>query len=153
MGAWLARPKNSSRGIGADDMTQSSHSRPYAIHSTTECDRLERQAMLAGSADHLSHVPVPSHAHILDAGCGSGSMSRLLASTHPDAKVVGIDVRSDYVAYARERAAQEGLNSVEFREGDIFHLPFSDAEFDVVWSKYVLQWVKEPQLAIEGFAV
>jgi ubiquinone/menaquinone biosynthesis C-methylase UbiE len=136
---------------GADDIMQSSHSRPYAIHCNTECDRLERQAALAGLREHLSFVPVPPRAHILDAGCGSGSMSRSLAATHPEAKVVGIDVRTDYVAYARERAAQEGLTNIEFREGDIFHLPFADAEFDVVWSKYVLQWVREPQLAIGEF--
>ena len=120
------------------------HSRPYAIHSATECDRLERQAALAGLRDHLRFVPVPPQARILDAGCGSGSMTRLLASAHSDAEVVGVDLRADYIAYAGERAEQERLKNIEFREGDIFRLPFRDTMFDVVWSKYVLQWLKEP---------
>jgi SAM-dependent methyltransferase len=132
-------------------MSASTPSRPYAIHSAAECDRLERQAALAGLRDHLRFVPIPLKAHILDAGCGTESMARLLATTHRDARVVGIDVRADYIAHAAERASQEGLHNIEFRQGDIFSLPFADATFDVVWSKYVLQWVKEPHLAIAEF--
>src|SRR5258708_7345073 len=75
-------------------MSTSTYSRPYAIHSDAECDRLERQAALASLPDHLRFVPIPSRAHILDAGCGTGSMARLLASTYQDTQVVGIDVRS-----------------------------------------------------------
>ena len=128
------------------------HSRPYAIHSANECERLERQAVLAGIEDHLRFVPVPLGARILDAGCGSGSMARLFAARHSDAQVTGVDLRADYLAYARQRAAQEDLRNLDFHEGDIFGLPFPDATFDVVWSKYVLQWVKAPQAAIAEFA-
>jgi ubiquinone/menaquinone biosynthesis C-methylase UbiE len=128
------------------------HSRPYAIHSASECERLERQAALAGIEDHLRFVPVRPGARVLDAGCGSGSMARLFAARHPHAQVTGIDLCADYLAYARERAAREGLRNLDFREGDIFRLPFPSATFDVVWSKYVLQWVKAPQAAITEFA-
>jgi SAM-dependent methyltransferase len=127
------------------------HSRPYAIHSDSECDRLERQASLADLPGHLRYVSVPARAHILDAGCGSGSMARLLARAHSDAKVVGIDLRADYVAFAQQRAVVEGVKNVAFRQGDVFRLPFADATFDIVWSKYVLQWVKNPELAVAEF--
>jgi ubiquinone/menaquinone biosynthesis C-methylase UbiE len=133
-------------------MAARTNSRPYAIHSAAECDRLERQAALARLPDHLRFVPIPSQAHVLDAGCGTGSMTRLLATTHHDAQVVGIDLQADYIAYAAERANQEGLHNIEFRQGDIFSLPFAEATFDVVWSKYVLQWVKSPQAAVAEFA-
>jgi SAM-dependent methyltransferase len=102
-------------------------------------------------ADHLRFVPVPPRARILDAGCGSGSMTRLLASTYPDAEVVGIDLRADYISYARERASQEGLHNIEFQQVNIFNLPFAESTFDIVWSKYVLQWVKTPHLAVGEF--
>jgi ubiquinone/menaquinone biosynthesis C-methylase UbiE len=132
-------------------MSTSKHSRPYAIHSATECDRLERQAALAGLRHHLRFVPIPSQARILDAGCGTGAMARLLAATHRDAQIVGIDVRADYIADATERANQEDLRNIEFRQGDVFSLPFAASTFDVVWSKYVLQWLKEPHRAIDEF--
>jgi 2-polyprenyl-3-methyl-5-hydroxy-6-metoxy-1,4-benzoquinol methylase len=59
----------------------SGQSRPYAIHSDSECDRLERQAMLAGLEQHLTVLTeLPRLTSILDVGCGSGSMARLLAA-------------------------------------------------------------------------
>jgi ubiquinone/menaquinone biosynthesis C-methylase UbiE len=127
----------------------SEQSRPYAIHSGSECDRLERQAALAGLQGHLAHVPLtPPPKRILDAGCGSGSMAGLLAAKCPEARVVGVDIRPDYVVYAQERAQREGLGNLSFEPGDVFHLPFPDASFDLVWSKYVLQWVKDPAAAV-----
>jgi ubiquinone/menaquinone biosynthesis C-methylase UbiE len=124
-------------------------SRPYAIHSDGECDRLERQATLAGLEEHLARLSgLPRLTSILDVGCGSGSMARLMAAIHPDARVVGVDLRSDYVAYARERARGERLDNLRFEQGDIFHLPFRDGAFDLVWSKYVLQWLKDPAPAV-----
>jgi cyclopropane fatty-acyl-phospholipid synthase-like methyltransferase len=84
--------------------------RPYAIHSDSECDRLEKQAALAGLEQHLCHVPVPKRARILDAGCGSGAMVRCLASHYSDASVTGMDIRDDYVTFARDRA-KEGWSS------------------------------------------
>jgi ubiquinone/menaquinone biosynthesis C-methylase UbiE len=127
----------------------SGQSRPYAIHSDSECDRLERQAMLAGLEQHLTVLTeLPRLTNILDVGCGSGSMARLLAAKYPDARVVGVDLRSDYVAYARDRAQGERLDNLRFEQGDIFHLPFGDGAFDLVWSKYVLQWLQEPAPAV-----
>jgi len=125
--------------------------RPYAIHSDRECDRLERQAVLAGLENHLPHVPVPATARILDAGCGSGAMTRCFGSHYADASVIGVDIRDDYVSYARSRANKDGLQNVEFRQGSVFKLPFANASFDVVWSKYVMQWIDEPEKAVAEF--
>jgi SAM-dependent methyltransferase len=123
-------------------------SRLYAIDSTVEHERLEAQAALAGIADHLRHVPLRSGERVLDAGCGSGAMTRLMAATAPEARVTGLDRRASYLAFARERAAAEGLANVDFTAGDLFALPFADGSFDVVWTKYVLQWLAEPVAAL-----
>jgi trans-aconitate methyltransferase len=45
--------------------------------------------MLAGLEEHLARLSgLPRLTSILDVGCGSGSMARLLAAKHPDAQVV-----------------------------------------------------------------
>jgi SAM-dependent methyltransferase len=130
----------------------SDQSRVYAIHSSRECDRLEHQAKLAGLEDHLARLAgLPAPTSILDAGCGSGSMARMLAGKFPAARVVGVDLRPDYLEYARTRAQTEGLDNLTFEQGDIFRLPFSAASFDLVWSKYVLQWTKDPAAAVVEF--
>lgn len=126
-------------------------SKPYVIGYEREHERLERQARIARIESHLRHVPVEADDVVLDAGCGSGSMARLLAEQARDGKVVGLDANGDYLDYARARAADEGLTNLEFREGDIFALPFDDDTFDLVWCKYVLQWVNDPIHAVREF--
>jgi ubiquinone/menaquinone biosynthesis C-methylase UbiE len=126
----------------------SEHSRPYAIHSDNECERLELQARLANIERHLRHLPVSPGDRVLDAGCGSGSMSRLLARSFPRAEVVGVDLREQYLNFARRRASAENIQNLTFHSADVFALPFADRSFDIVWTKYLLQWLKEPKRAL-----
>ena len=89
--------------------------------------------------------PVPETAGILDAGCGSGAMTRCFGSRYADLSVVGVDIRDEYVSYAR------GLQNVKFKQGSVFDLPFANSGFDVVWSKYVMQWIDAPEKAAAEF--
>jgi ubiquinone/menaquinone biosynthesis C-methylase UbiE len=123
-------------------------SRPYVIHSDEECERLELQARLAKIDGHLRHLPISAHDRVLDVGCGSGSMARLIARSFPRSQVVGVDLREQYLDFAKARAAKEKIRNLAFRRGDVFALPFPDASFDVVWAKYLLQWLKEPERAL-----
>jgi ubiquinone/menaquinone biosynthesis C-methylase UbiE len=125
------------------------YSRPYAIHSSEECERLELQARLADIEGHLRHLPVSPRDRVLDAGCGSGAISRLIARTYPQADVIGVDLREQYLEFARARARAENIQNLMFRAADVFDLPFPAATFDVVWTKYLLQWLKEPKRALE----
>jgi ubiquinone/menaquinone biosynthesis C-methylase UbiE len=126
----------------------SEHSRPYAIHSDDECERLELQARLANIEGHLRYLPVLPDNRVLDVGCGSGSMSRLLARSFPRVEVVGVDLREEYLDFARSLASAENIKTLIFRSADVFALPFADKSFDVVWTKYLLQWLKEPKRAL-----
>ncbi|MCH8148403.1 MAG: methyltransferase domain-containing protein, partial [Planctomycetes bacterium] len=128
-----------------------SDSRPYALDSEEEPRRLDRQAELAGLEDHLSRIPMKPDSKVLDAGCGSGSMTRLMAKRTARGHVTGVDLNGKYLDYAREVAQEEGIGNISFDTGDIFDLPFDDDSFDIVWSKYVLQWVNEPAKAVKEF--
>ena len=124
---------------------------PYVLDNEHECERLEQQAIVAGFESHLRHFRIPDHAHVLDAGCGSGSMSRLLAARHPDATVTGLDLKPSYLEHARVRAAEQRLANLTFQEGDLLHLPFAAESFDLIWSKYVLYFLPQPEAAIAEF--
>jgi SAM-dependent methyltransferase len=78
-------------------------------------------------------------------------MARLIARANANATIVGIDVRQQYIDFARAKAATDGLQNVQFRQGDVFSLPFADGTFDVVWTKYLLQWLNEPKKALADF--
>ena len=75
-------------------------------------------------------------------------MSRLIARSFPRVEVVGVDLREQYLDFARARAQAEEIQNLTFRSPDVFALPFADASFDVVWTKYLLQWLKEPKRAL-----
>lgn len=132
-------------------MDESDHNSSYVIHSDAEPLRLDRQARLYGEEDDLLHAR-PAHGDsMLDAGCGSGSAARLFASKHGSCRITGIDRNAQYLDYARRTARAEGLENVQFVEGDVLHLPFADSSFDIVWSKHLLQWVAKSDLALAEF--
>ena len=79
-------------------------------------------------------------------------MTRQIAKAEPGATVTGIDLRKQYLDFARRKADSENLTNVTFKEGDVRALPFAEASFDIVWHKYLLQWVADPEAAMREFA-
>ena len=82
-----------------------------------------------------------SAARILDVGCGSGVLDRLLAHRlGPDARIDAVDLNPFFLAEARALAAKEGLaERIAFGQGSATALPFPDASFDCVFSVTVLE--------------
>jgi SAM-dependent methyltransferase len=66
---------------------------------------------------------------VLDLACGSGDHARRLARRGLD--VLGVDVAPSLIAHCRERAAEEGLTTVRFEQGDMRELAY-EGEFDAV---------------------
>jgi SAM-dependent methyltransferase len=124
----------------------------YLIDSDAEMLRLDRQAALYGTADDLAHLALQPTDRVLDAGCGSGQITRTIAARLPQGQVVGVDREPRYIDYARRRAAAEGTANIDFVEGNLLALPFENDRFDVVWSKHVLQWVAAPEAALAEFS-
>jgi ubiquinone/menaquinone biosynthesis C-methylase UbiE len=84
----------------------------------------------------IQALGLPSGSRGLDAGCGIGSHTLLLAeAVAPAGHVTGLDLSPEFLVRARETAAKSGLSEhVSFQEGDVNELPFDDATFDWVWS-------------------
>ena len=86
--------------------------------------------------------------HILDVGCGPGTITNDLAALVPSGSVIGLDPAEDVIEKARENASIKGVTNVSYAKGDIFHLDFPDGTFDVVHAHQVLQHVREPVAAL-----
>ncbi len=82
-------------------------------------------------------------ARIADIGCGSGEITVRLAEAYESATLVGVDILEAPLEHARRRAAGFGAR-IEFLQGDAFHLPFGDGEFDLVVCRHVTQAVPAP---------
>ena len=100
----------------------------------------------------LSEIPFPQGAHVLEAGCGTGVLTRLLNEHEAVGSILGTDLAPSLVARAREAAA--GLVRVSFEVADARALPFEDASFDAVVMDSVLVHVPSPGRAVaEAFRV
>lgn len=127
-------------------------SQKYLLDRAPEIERLERQAALIGLDRVRDHLVDLNTGELLDAGCGSGWVSRLIAREKPDVTVTGIDITTEFVDYAVRRAEEEKLNNLTYVTGDITKLPFEDESFDFVWSQLVVFFLPNPEIAFAEFA-
>lgn len=85
---------------------------------------------------------VPAGSTVLDAGCGEGVLSVLLASK--GCRVTGVDLSEPNVIAARAFAAGSDVaDRTTFLTGDAEHLPVGDKSFDYVVSSHVLEHVPD----------
>jgi ubiquinone/menaquinone biosynthesis C-methylase UbiE len=76
---------------------------------------------------------------VLDLGSGSGFDCFLAAKAVGETgKVIGVDMTPEMVSKARENAAKAGFKNIEFRLGEIEHLPVADNSVDVIISNCVI---------------
>lgn len=87
----------------------------------------------------LDYLGAQPRTHILQVGCGSGFLARLLARTLADVQVVGLDTDPDLLDMADQLREREGLTkSITLGQGDAYDLPFPDATFNLVTSHRML---------------
>ena len=92
---------------------------------------------------------------VVDLGSGAG-FDCFLAATQvgPAGRVIGVDMTHEMLKKARDNAAKLGANNVEFRLGEIEHLPVADNTADVVISNCVINLVPDKaQVYREAFRV
>lgn len=86
---------------------------------------------------------------VLDLGAGAGNDCFVARhETGDSGHVIGIDFTPAMVDKARANAAKMGFANVEFRLGDIEHMPVDDCTIDVVVSNCVLNLVPNKEMAI-----
>jgi ubiquinone/menaquinone biosynthesis C-methylase UbiE len=84
----------------------------------------------------IRSLQLPAGSCGLDAGCGIGLQSLLLAeAVGENGHITGLDVLPELLVFASDTVAKAGLSGrIVFREGDVNHLPFDEDSFDWVWS-------------------
>lgn len=86
--------------------------------------------------------------HVLDLGSGAGNdcfVARQMVGEN--GRVTGLDFTAAMIEKARENLKKTGFRNIEFVQGDIEKMPFSDSSFDVVISNCVLNLVPDKQKA------
>ena len=121
----------------------------YCLEDKKETSRLEEQNAhaLYSISDELKKVNFSGIHKVLDAGCGSGFVTRNLLDLFPDLNITGIDYGIDRVEDAKRLAKEEGKEAT-FLEASLYDLPFKDNEFDMVVSRFVFHHLDDHQKAM-----
>lgn len=90
-------------------------------------------------------------ARILEIGSNTGFSSIEFASTLPHAKVIGIDINEQSVAFANDKAQRNGITNVDFIQSDALTLPFEDNYFDLVFCSNVTSFINDKNSAIKEY--
>jgi arsenite methyltransferase len=98
----------------------------------------------AGVANPWVHGRLEAGKRVLDIGSGAGADSLIAAlMVGPEGSVTGIDMTAEMIENARKGAAELGMNTVTFVEGEAEKLPFDDSSFDVVISNGVIDLIPD----------
>jgi ubiquinone/menaquinone biosynthesis C-methylase UbiE len=81
----------------------------------------------------LAVAAIQNGFHVLDLGCGTGTLAVMLKRGVPRARVAGIDADPAAIALAQRKAARHGM-AIDFLLGLGQALPFRDRSFDRVLS-------------------
>jgi arsenite methyltransferase len=92
---------------------------------------------------------------VLDLGSGAGFDCFLAAKAVGDSgRVIGVDMTPEMISKARENAARGGFRNVEFRLGEIEHLPVADGCVDIIISNCVINLSPDkPKVFADAFRV
>ena len=102
---------------------------------------------ISGAAESfVERIHVKTGDHVLDVACGTGNVA--IPFARAGAVVTGVDIATNLLVQARERAAADGL-PIAFDEGDAEQLPYPDASFDVVASMFGAMFAPRPELVAE----
>jgi ubiquinone/menaquinone biosynthesis C-methylase UbiE len=87
------------------------------------------------------------HHHILDIGCGPGTITSGFAAHVSQGSVTGIDLSPEVITQAQSLASE--IPNVTFKVGDVStKLHFADETFDVVFCNQVLCYISDPAQAL-----
>lgn len=117
-------------------------------YSEQEAVRLFDQANTLAELLHQdTHFPA-GHT-VLEAGCGVGAQTAIIAAKNPGVKFVSVDISLESLEANRRQLQAKGINNVELLQADIDSLPFPESTFDHVFVCFVLEHLPEPLKALK----
>ena len=116
-------------------------------YTTRETQRLLEQSLILEDLLHTG-TSFQQGEKVLEAGCGVGAQTRILARRNPDAIFECVDISRESIDQARGVARQEGIENVAFKQADLHALSYKPSSFDHVFVCFVLEHLPDPAFAL-----
>jgi ubiquinone/menaquinone biosynthesis C-methylase UbiE len=114
--------------------------------NAAEVVRLESQARSMSHlvAQEFQLLNLRPNLKVLDAGCGSGAITRMMAKAVYPETIVGMDIDPVFIEEARKMATSKAVENIRFELGNIDAMDYEDGAFDLTYSRFVLAHVNDP---------
>jgi SAM-dependent methyltransferase len=118
---------------------------PDYVHgySERESTRLSDQANCLSELLHHDSL-FPENSIILEAGCGVGAQTKIVAPKNPNSKFISVDISEESLQEAKSLIHSLDIQNVEFQAGDILKMNFPDEYFDHILICFVLEHLPKP---------
>jgi ubiquinone/menaquinone biosynthesis C-methylase UbiE len=113
----------------------------YLMEHPLEAERLELKTKRERILEELKRIALHPGMEVLDVGCGTGAVTRILAERVFPGRVVGLDLSGERLSVAREIAKEQGVSNVEYRQADVRDLDPKEKRFDLVYSRCLFQYL------------
>ncbi len=117
------------------------------MESKTEGQRINLKTNVALTMEQLRWVGITRGQTVLDVGCAAGTTTRLMAElVGKYGKSVGVDLSEERINEAKLYSLN--LSQTEYRVGNAENIPADNSEFDVTWSRFLFEYLKNPMPVI-----
>ena len=121
------------------------------VHGYSEHERQRLGDQASSLAELLHHdTQFCPGERVLEAGCGIGAQTIILAQRSPKTHFTSIDISRSSLAVARSAMTKNNVSNVTFEMADFFDLQFPDHSFDHVFVCFVLEHMLEPLGALNS---
>jgi len=127
-------------------MTRGTATADYIMEDPREAMRLELKVdARAWVQRYLAHL-VQAGAEVLSVGCGPGVILREVCALNGSIRATGIDISGERVQEAKRK--NHGIPQMEFVRGDAHAMEFPSDRFDLVYSRMLLEYLKDKEGAV-----
>jgi len=113
----------------------------YMMEHPLEAERLELKTRKDRLLLELKHLPLRTGMDVLDVGCGTGAVTRIVAEIVSPGTVLGVDLSQERLRVAEQLVREEDLRNVAFVQGDVSRLDLGPRRFDLVFSRFLFQYL------------